>query len=199
ARGVRAQQEVAGADETADRREVVAPQPVGLLRIGVRRARETLLEVREGGQRVPPVVPHGRERRHRGRHHVDHAERAEALDRLVEAALFGAADGADRPHPLRVRHRVEGPRHLVRLDDGLAQQGDERAGGIRVGAGHGGHLRVAEYRPAVPPATTEVLLPTRVHRALAALLIAAAALLYGARLGATGFWAPDEPRYGHVA
>lgn len=37
------------------------------------------------------------------------------------------------------------------------------------------------------------------HRALAALLIAAAALLYGARLGATGFWAPDEPRYGHVA
>lgn len=24
-------------------------------------------------------------------------------------------------------------------------------------------------------------------------------MLYGARLGATGFWAPDEPRYGHVA
>lgn len=37
------------------------------------------------------------------------------------------------------------------------------------------------------------------HRVLAAGLLAAAALLYGARLGATGFWAPDEPRYGHVA
>lgn len=36
-------------------------------------------------------------------------------------------------------------------------------------------------------------------RTLGAVLLAAAALLYGARLGATGFWAPDEPRYGHVA
>jgi len=32
-----------------------------------------------------------------------------------------------------------------------------------------------------------------------ALLLAGAALLLFARLGATGLWAPDEPRYGHVA
>jgi 4-amino-4-deoxy-L-arabinose transferase-like glycosyltransferase len=42
-------------------------------------------------------------------------------------------------------------------------------------------------------------LQRRSERALVALLLAGAALLYGARLGATGFWAPDEPRYGQVA
>src|SRR5690606_31223143 len=42
-------------------------------------------------------------------------------------------------------------------------------------------------------------LSDRAQFALAALLIAAAALLYGARLGAVGFWAPDEPRYGQIA
>jgi len=41
--------------------------------------------------------------------------------------------------------------------------------------------------------------PALSHRTLAALLLAAVAGLYGARLGATGFWAPDEPRYGQVA
>ncbi len=34
---------------------------------------------------------------------------------------------------------------------------------------------------------------------LAALMVAAAALLFFARLGATDLWAPDEPRYGQIA
>jgi 4-amino-4-deoxy-L-arabinose transferase-like glycosyltransferase len=58
--------------------------------------------------------------------------------------------------------------------------------------------RQSIVRPLRPPAGGTDL-PDPSFRALGAALLAAAALLYGARLGATGFWAPDEPRYGHVA
>ncbi|MEB2344273.1 MAG: glycosyltransferase family 39 protein [Deltaproteobacteria bacterium] len=72
---------------------------------------------------------------------------------------------------------------------------------MAAGRGHRGRLRPAGYRPAVPPARPQEApaLSGPSFRLLGALLLAAAALLYGARLGATGFWAPDEPRYGHVA
>lgn len=85
------------------------------------------------------------------------------------------------------------------LDHGLAQERQEGSGGIGVAGGHAAtSARQGIVRPP-PPRPQEAPLSIPSQRALAAGLLVAAVALYGARLGATGFWAPDEPRYGHVA